>query len=215
MSAEHTTINHCILSIDIGIKNLGYAIISYTKNITLHRLSLEDITLEFDTFNITQQLKRSDNVVIGRCKAMHNFFISIADKYAIDTVIIERQVARNTMAMELMYCISSIAMFYTNDVVIFDPKNKFNKLNLPYSTVNKEHKKQSINYAHEIIKSKFELKLPSFTSHAKRDDISDAINQCFVHLIESGMLKITKEEFVKIITGTRTREVCAEECTEV
>lgn len=199
MSAKPTPINHCILSIDIGIKNLGYAIISYTKNITTQRLSLSDISLEFDIYDISKHLNRKDNIVVGRCKAMHNFFLTVADKYEIDTVIIERQVSRNTMAMELMYCISSIAMFYTNDVVIFDPKNKFNKLNLPYSTVNKEHKKQSIHYAHNIIKNKFTTSMQLFTSHAKQDDISDAINQCFIHLIETGTLSLSKEEFLNII----------------
>ena len=189
-------VTHCIVSIDLGIKNLGYSLITYKK---LGKLSFDDIEIKFDIFNIAENLTKKTNVVVGRCNALHDFFCDIAEKYIIDFVIIERQVSRNTMAMELMYATTSIAMFHCSDIIIFDPKNKFNKLNIEYSTESKKHKKQSSKYARNLIMKKFESLLPTFDSYPKKDDISDSLNQCFVWMLENGMLKVTKDEFINII----------------
>ena len=188
--------SHCILSIDLGIKNLGYSIITYSK---LGKLSFEDINIKFGIFNIAENLSKKSNVVVGRCEALHDFFCNIAEKYTIDFVIIERQVSRNTMAMELMYATTSIAMFHCTDIIIFDPKNKFNKLNIEYSTESKKHKKQSTLYARNLISKKYNNLLASFDSYDKKDDISDSLNQCFVWMLENGMLKVSKDEFINLI----------------
>ena len=187
---------HCILSLDLGIKNLGYSIISYTK---LGILSFSDLTIKFDIFNIEKHIPKKSSIVTGRCNALHTFFSDIAEKYIIDFVIIERQVSRNTMAMELMYATTAIAMFHCPDVIIFDPKNKFNKLDIEYVTEGKKHKEQSSLYARNLIKNKFSDLLNEFNKYEKKDDISDSLNQCFVWMIENGFLTMTKEEFKNLI----------------
>ena len=190
-------VKHCIVSIDLGIKNLGYSLISYTK---FGKLSFDDIKIDFGIFNIAEILNKKENIVVGRCNALHDFFCDVVEKgYEIDFVIIERQVSRNTMAMELMYATTAIALFHCQDIIIFDPKNKFNKLNIEYSTESKKHKKQSSNYARNLIRKKYEEHLSKFDSYEKKDDISDSLNQCFVWMIENGMLKVTKDEFLDII----------------
>ena len=183
---------HCILSLDLGIKNIGYSISSYTK---IGKLVYSDITLTFGILNITEKLPKSSNVVTGRCTVLHEFFNDISDQYIIDYVIIERQVSRNVMAMELMYATTAIAMFHCSDIIIFDPKNKFNKLNIDYDTTSKKHKKQSTTYAHNLIKNNFNDLLTEFNSYTKKDDISDAINQSFVWLVENGILAVSKDDF--------------------
>lgn len=189
---------HCILSIDLGIKNLGYSLIVYNK---FGKLSFEEIKIEFGIFNIAENLPKKSNVVVGRCSVLHDFFCEIVEEkgYVIDFVIIERQVSNNTMAMELMYATTAIALYHCPDIIIFDPKNKFNKLNIEYSTESKKHKKQSSNYARNLIMKEYEELLPKFDSYEKKDDISDSLNQCFVWMLENGMLKISKEEFLNII----------------
>ena len=187
---------HCIVSIDLGIKNLGYSILSYTK---LRRISFDDIEIEFGIYNIEANIPKRENVVTGRCTALHNFFCDIAEKFTIDFVIIERQVSRNTMAMELMYATTAIAMFHCPDVIIFDPKNKFNKLDIEYSTESKKHKKQSTMYARNLIKRVYSELLTVFDSYDKKDDISDSLNQCFVWMLENNFLKLTKDEFKALI----------------
>lgn len=187
---------HCILSLDLGIKNLGYSIISYTK---FGKLLFKELSIKFGIFNIAENIPKKSNVVTGRCNALHTFFSDIAELYTIDFIIIERQVSRNTMAMELMYATTAIAMFHCPDVIIFDPKNKFNKLEIEYSTDGKKHKKQSSLYARNLIKNNFNELIEEFDSYEKKDDISDSLNQCFVWMLENGFLTITKEEFKKII----------------
>lgn len=187
---------HCILSLDLGIKNLGYSIISYSK---FGKLSFKDLTVKFGIYNIEENLPKKSNIVTGRCEALHTFFSNIAELYTIDFVIIERQVSRNTMAMELMYATTAIAMFHCPDVVIFDPKNKFNKLEIEYSTESKKHKKQSSLYARNLIKEEFKELIDEFDGYEKKDDISDSLNQCFVWMLENGFLATTKEEFKNTI----------------
>jgi hypothetical protein len=186
----------CILSIDLGVKNLGYSIISYSK---FGKLSFEDLTLKFGIFNIAENIPKKNNVVTGRCNALHTFFNDIAETYTIDFVIIERQVSRNTMAMELMYATTAIALFHCPDVIIFDPKSKFSKLDIEFSTEKKKHKKQSSEFARNLIKNKFNETIDEFDSYEKKDDISDSLNQCFVWMLDNGFLTINKDEFKDVI----------------
>lgn len=189
----------CIISIDLGIKNLGYSVISYSK---IGKLNFSDIKINFGIYDISKCIPKKVNVVNGRCAALFKFFADIIENFTVDTVIIERQVSRNVMAMELMYATTAIAMFYCDDVVIFDPKNKFNKLNIEYSTESKKHKKQSSSYARNLIESEFSDMLNEFDSYSKKDDISDSLNQCFVWMIENEFLNVKKSDFVRIITKT-------------
>lgn len=189
----------CIISIDLGIKNLGYSVISYSK---IGKLNFSDIKINFGIYDISKNIPKKVNVVNGRCAALFKFFADTIENFTVDTVIIERQVSRNTMAMELMYATTAIAMFYCDDVVIFDPKNKFNKLNIEYSTESKKHKKQSSSYARNLIESEFSDMLNEFDSYSKKDDISDSLNQCFVWMIENEFLNVKKSDFVHIITKT-------------
>ena len=190
---------HHILSIDLGIKNLGYAIISYSK---LGPKQLEDLVIsELDIFNIEEQFKRKVDIVNNRCNAIYTFFMMLKEKYVkFDYVIIERQVNKNTMAMELMYaCAMCCKTVFNVDFINFDPKDKFLKLDLAYTTTNKLHKKQSIKMAHALIKRIWNDWEPMFNSHNKKDDISDALNQCLVWMLTNNFLQYEIEEYNKLM----------------
>ena len=197
-----------ILSIDIGIKNLGYTIISYDK---LGKKELTDLSFKFDIFDISKHLKKKKDIVSSRCEALIVFFNELFNEYGyFQSVIVERQVNQNTMAMELMYAITMALKIMnkptTNqqtDIVIFDPKDKFLKLDLEYSTKNKAHKKQSIRYAKNILELTHPELLNMFNVHDKKDDISDSLNQALVWMLVNGFLKPTIEEYKQIINGTQ------------
>lgn len=190
------TKQNAILSIDIGVKNLGFAIFSYDNNQRLSQLKIEDLDLTFDVFNIEAFIKRQlkkdiyDNKVANRCVAVMHFFTTIAKQFNITKVVVERQVPTNTKAMELMYAVVMHSLQYTKDIVVFDPKCKFTYINEPYRTKSKEHKKQSVRWAGNVLGEWFGADfVQRFSKHDKKDDIADAINQCIVHLCHDGLVE--------------------------
>lgn len=148
-----------ILAIDIGIKNLGYAI-------------YEELDLKFGLFNINQQSKLIKP--IDRIRTVTEFINKILSKYNITKLVIEQQVSRNVICLELQYTLMTLGVVNNIEVLLFKPNLKFKYLNPTYNTKRKEHKKLSIQYASNIIKH-LGYSLDYFNSFKKRDDISDAI----------------------------------------
>lgn len=175
---------NCILSVDLGIHNIGYAI--YT---------ISDDKLQFGLYDIDSNLTASDrkaNVVVTRTKYIYMFVSNVFKQYPIDTVIIERQVNNNTMAMELMYSLTACVYNFCKDIVIFDPKLKFTSLGLTYNTKNKAHKKLSINIVKNYITKYYPDLLSSFEDNSKQDDISDAVLMIFTHINKNNVEALMK-----------------------
>jgi hypothetical protein len=195
----------CALSIDIGTKNLGYAIYSWDVNTTDTQPTtttkrkrtppqpslpqLGDILIDFDILTIDDTKKKTD-IVVKRVTAINEFFQTVSENYNIRYVIIERQVITNTPAMCLMYSVATVANNLGANVIIFDPKKKFSLLNVGYTTAKKEHKKQSVIYARNLLNYAYSDKLIDFDSHKKKDDVSDAINQGLLSLIERNIIDV-------------------------
>ena len=199
MQVEH---KFNILSIDIGIKNLGFAILSFDK---LGKKKIDDFEVFFDIFDISKHLKKKGDIVNNRCAALIDWLHELQTKYSdFKIIIIERQVNRNVMAMELMYALTMGLRLIapTADIVIFDPKDKFLKLGLTYSTQNKSHKKQSARYAKALIETFWPVHEQYFNDFDKKDDVSDAINQALVWLLSNGILTYDVDEYVSIIEQT-------------
>ena len=72
---------HAILSLDLGIKNIGYTIISYSK---FGKLSFADLNIKFGIYDISENIPKGCNIVNGRCSALHSFFNDIIESYNID-----------------------------------------------------------------------------------------------------------------------------------
>lgn len=189
-----------ILSIDIGIKNLGYSVISYDN---LGKKELTDLTFMFDIFDISTHIPKKKDIVSSRCEALIIFLHELYRRFhSFETIIIERQVNQNTMAMELMYAITmAVKLMNTNDanIIIFDPKDKFLKLGLEYTTKNKSHKKQSIFYAKNVLMLTHPELVDWFNGYDKKDDVSDAMNQALVWMLINGFLRPTIDEYKQII----------------
>ena len=178
-----------ILSIDIGVKNLAYAIITFPA-------------VTFDVIDIS---KTKD--AIERCRLINRYIGNIIKENSIDTVVIEKQFLGNTVAMELMYSIITLALTLDRRVHLFDPKEKFVYLDLEYNTKNKAHKKLSVNIARNFLKN-FENKyscfmfqmLYNFEKYKKQDDIADAINQGLVFALKNDLIaNFSKDDYKELI----------------
>lgn len=154
----------CVLSIDIGTKNLALVVIECRT----YRCVYSEI------INVDANHKKSTNIINHRIEKIKSSIYSIKDRYTIVTVIIEKQVNKNGVAMCLMYSIATFAYEITNNVVIFDPKNKFKVNGLNYTTENRAHKHLSIEIA--------KLFSDAVNKYDKQDDVADAINQAICHI---------------------------------
>ena len=167
------------LSIDIGIKNLGFAI--------YYQIGSEATALDFGLYNINDNIKdhtnSKTNVITERCKSIKRFFESLKFK-SYEAIIIERQVVNNSIACYLMYSIATEALNYTNNVIIFTPAEKFKTFQIPYSTTNKQHKRLSITLASNLITKHFPEMIHKFNTFEKKDNIADAINQLITVLYQ-------------------------------
>ena len=158
------------LSIDIGIRHLGYSILTSDG-------------LVFDIFDIEEAytkhplLKKINSVPVQRSYVLNQFLTDIIERYKIECIIVERQVQTNIMAMEIMYSIISLCItkIPLEALIIYDPKKKFTDLHLKYSTKNKEHKKLAIEVCRRYLIELYPSLLDQFDGHKKKDDISDSI----------------------------------------
>lgn len=158
------------LSIDIGIRHLGYSIL------TNDGLSFDIFDIE-SSYNSDPKLKKLNSIPVQRAAVLNRFLTDIIEKYSIERIIVERQVQTNTVAMEIMYSIISLCItkIPLDDLIIYDPKKKFTDLHLKYSTKNKEHKKLSVSVCRDKLELLYPSLLPSFDKHKKKDDIADSI----------------------------------------
>ena len=168
-----------VLSIDIGLRNLGYAL-----------FDKEQDKLSFGVYDVDGHLRNKKDLVVSRSLILKDFIDSLFKEHEITDVIIERQVSSNIQAMEIMYLLTGIISNYTTHIKIFDPKLKFTRLNLKYSTKNKEHKKLSVAIVKNYIEANYNDLLEEFTTHMKQDDIADAILMILVTVYKNDKAKL-------------------------
>ena len=181
---------NAIISIDIGVKNLAVVIITNYKN------SLKDISIKFNLYNLNDFNYNSNSIIVDRCLAISNIFKDISTKYNIQKVIIERQVIQNTVANRLLYSLITAALNYTENIIIFNPLDKFIKLDIKYSTKNKSHKKLSIDLIKNFLYNIDVESLILFNSFVKKDDLADALLQALIIIAESNNQLLELREMV-------------------
>ena len=195
---------HAIVSIDVGIKNLGWTIFASPNTFKDGEIvtKIDELHVNFGVHGIDSQANANNSIVIERCKHVKKFFQHIANSFKIDYVIIERQVNANERAMELMYAITTAAQCYTDefeDVIIFDPKLKFNLLKIPYDTKNKAHKRLSIEICRSVLQAITEDKVEDFDKFPKKDDVADSFNQAFEWMCHKKMINYTLNDIKMLL----------------
>ena len=205
-----------ILSIDIGKNNLGFTIADFTphpdfhpkegKKKPLNPYSISDFRFRADLYDIEGSKIKAD-VVTKRVSGLYNFANEngLLDG-SLEMLIIERQVPTNLIAMELMYSVVSMFWPFTKNVIIFDPKLKFEAIGQVYNTKNKAHKKQSILNMRTLMdifeNDSFPELKKSLDDKKKQDDVADSFNQLMITLVLKGYLDMDPRDLYR----TRTNE---------
>lgn len=206
---EISSKHHALLSIDIGVHNLGYALLFTPDSKQIKEHKFKDLQLTFGVYDVEEGIRKvpkqfRESIVIGRAKSLQMFMNTLTEKYILDVIVIERQVNSNTKAMELMGVYAGIAQFYTDNIKIFDPKLKFTKIHETYCTESKQHKKQSIKYAERVLYTYYKTHLEHFYECDKRDDYSDALNQAIVYGIDEGYIRgLSLMEYRNIVVSDK------------
>ena len=178
------SIHYDIYNIDENISKRNKASKSVVKSVekSVVKDVVKDVVKKDVSKNVVKKGAKSKDVVTYRCTRIKEFFDKILSEYKVlKYVVIERQVPRNTVAMNLMYGINAYAQIYTDNIFIFDPKMKFTKLGVSYNTQNKAHKILSIDMAKKIMNSIFPNYSKEIDTYEKQDDIADSFNQGMVH----------------------------------
>lgn len=181
-----------ILSVDIGEKNLGWTFAKLRFVEISGNRYINFPTSEFISGVYDLEVDHRFSIVLSRINGINKFLQNLVRDMKItkfDKFIVERQVMRNNIAMELMYGILGVMTRYIDDckdIVIFDPKLKFTEIGQQYDTKNKNHKKQSIMNMNKFISTELS---PSFITiseivkhEKKKDDIADSFNQLIIQL---------------------------------
>jgi hypothetical protein len=160
-----------IISFDIDTRNFAFSIIT------------SDNQLIFKLIDLDSRIKRKEKNPLGRCRVLHEILLeatSLLEPNAPLRIIIEKQVQSNVVAMGLVYPLLSIALNFTEDVILFDPKQKFILWEQEYSTINKAHKSLSIKLSRDIISKQYPGKLIEFNNQTKKDDIADSFLMAYL-----------------------------------
>ena len=172
-----TSLNY--LSIDVGRRNLGFSILN--KDNFNFKFGIYDLSERIFLTNELMKRKQKPNkkTLSFIIKSLNEFLDIIVKKYNINVLIIEKQVRRNTMALNIMWVIIEYGLLKNWRVIIFNARDKFKYEVINYDSKHKEHKKICVRYAKNILK--FNCIDPKvIDNYRKKDDISDSICMLFI-----------------------------------
>lgn len=160
------------LSIDVGLKNLGYIIYD----------SDSDKILRWGIINICNDNANTVNLIdVG--KNICDMFIKQVDIFDIGKVIIENQQGINAIRMKSVQMMITMYFIKNNiDVCHWSSSNKLKKYNLPKKTTYVQRKKESIRITKEEIINQYPEWETHFSKHPKKDDLADAFLQLISYL---------------------------------
>ena len=166
------------LSIDIGKHNLGYAL-----------LNKVDDNIEFGLIDIDSNLKHKNSFIVERAGVIYEFVRGMFDKYSIDSVIIEKQMRVNVVATEIMNLFVGILYPYCQNIILFQPKHKFTRMHISYTTKYKAHKRLSIDLMRKVIEKYYPSMLEQFDKLEKKDDVADSLFMILVQNKKYDMIR--------------------------
>lgn len=180
------------LSIDVGIRNLAYVVISIDDE------AEEQISVIID-WNIMELCEKDenackiDNVRIGM--RMREQMTKLMDKYVFDKIIIENQIGQNAIKMKSIQ--SMLVMYFITEnyvheqIINYNAANKLKHFLGKKKTTYAERKKMSKAITKKICSFQYQDWLTFFQECRKKDDLADCLLQVLDYLIKNEHLPIS------------------------
>lgn len=172
------------LSIDVGIRNLAYIVLSVDEKEQSSTIIDWNI---MELCEIDENACKIDNVTIGI--RMNTKMTKLLEKYMFDKIIIENQIGQNAIKMKSIQ--SMLMMFfimkkYEHDQIInYNAGNKLKRFLGKKKTTYAERKKLSKNITENICELKYSEWITFFRKSKKKDDLSDCLLQLLDYLIKN------------------------------
>ena len=175
------------LSIDVGIRNLAYVV-----------LSLDDEKTTIIEWNIIELCEKDenackiDNVKIGI--RMDEKMSTILNKFMFDRIIIENQIGQNAIKMKSIQ--SLLIMFFIinkykyEQIINYNAANKLKHFLGKIKTTYAERKKISKNITEQVCENQYPDWIEFFTKSKKKDDLADCLLQVLDYLVKNNYLSV-------------------------
>ena len=180
------------LSIDVGIRNLAYVVISIEQEEEQQLSTIIDWNI-MELCEKDENACKIDNVRIGM--RMREQMTKLVDKYVFDKIIIENQIGQNAIKMksiQSMLVMYFITEKYEHDQIInYNAANKLKHFLGKKKTTYAERKKLSKVLTEKICSLHYQEWLPFFQKCKKKDDLADCLLQVLDYSIKNEHLPIS------------------------
>ena len=178
------------LSLDVGIRNLAYLVISIDKE--EHASTIIEWNI-MDLCEKDENACKLDNVRIGM--RMNEKMSKLLEKFTFDKIIIENQIGQNAIKMKSIQ--SMLIMFFVtnnyehNQIINYNAANKLKHFLGKKKTTYAERKKLSKTLTEKVCEVHYVDWLDFFQKCKKKDDLSDSLLQVLDYSIKNNYLSIT------------------------
>lgn len=172
------------LSIDVGIRNLAYIVLSVDEE------QQSSTIIEWSIMEMCEKDENAckvDNVKIG--ERMKNKMSKLLEKFMFDKIIIENQIGQNAIKMKSIQ--SMLMMFFVmksyddNQIVNYNAANKLKFILGKTKTTYAERKKLSKTVTEKICEIQYPEWVTFYGKSKKKDDLSDCLLQLLDYLIKN------------------------------
>ena len=184
---DNNKIKMLFLSIDVGIRNLAYVVLSVDDGKTT--------IIDWDIIELCEKDENAckvDNVKIGI--RMDEKMLKLLDKFAFDKIIIENQIGQNAIKMKSIQSLL-IMFFITNkykyeQIINYNAANKLKHFLGKKKTTYTERKKLSKTITGQVCEIQYPDWMDFFTKSKKKDDLADCLLQVLDYLVKNDYLSV-------------------------
>jgi len=172
------------LSIDVGIRNLAYVVISIEEGEKTSSI------VEWDIMELCEKDENAckvDNVTIGM--RMNEKMSKLLEKFVFDKIVIENQIGQNAIKMKSIQ--SLLIMFFViknynqQQIINYNAANKLKRFLGKKKTTYAERKKLSKVITDKITANQYPDWLSFFQKCKKKDDLADCLLQVIDYAIKN------------------------------
>jgi hypothetical protein len=174
------------LSIDVGIRNLAYVVVSVDEE----EQNMISTIIDWNIMELCEKDENAckiDNVVIGT--RMREQMLKLMNKFVFDKIIIENQIGQNAIKMKSIQ--SMLVMFFImekyecNQIINYNASNKLKRFLGKKKTTYTERKRLSKTLTENICCFQYPDWLNFYKKCRKKDDLADCLLQVLDYLIKN------------------------------